>query len=85
MDSFRAHAALGARQALAEPQGVCHKSHAISAPELVCPERAGWTVRIPLSVAARPYAAAGRRPVRFRSTARRRWFRRAQAHGSTSS
>jgi hypothetical protein len=47
MDSFRAHAALGADRALAEPQGVCHKSHVISAPELVCPE--GWLVRAHLS------------------------------------
>ena len=86
VDSFRAHAALGAVQALAEPQGVCHKSHVISAPELVCPE--GWLIRAHLpQVSSRgtSYAAAGRNPVRFRSTARKRWLRRAQAHGSTSS
>jgi hypothetical protein len=40
MVSFRAHAALGAVLALAEPQGVCHKSHVIYAPEVVCPFRA---------------------------------------------
>ena len=85
MVSFRAHAALGAVSALAEPQCVCHKSHAISAPEVVCPFRAGSSVRISLSLATEPYAAAGRRPLRLRSTARRRWLRRAQAHGSTSS
>jgi hypothetical protein len=51
--SFRAHTALGAVQAFAEPLGVCHKSHTISAPDLACPFGAGWSVRIPFSVAAR--------------------------------
>ncbi|HXV32520.1 MAG TPA: hypothetical protein VD769_00820, partial [Gaiellaceae bacterium] len=37
VDSFRAHAALGAGQASAEPQGVCPKSHVIFAPDLDCP------------------------------------------------
>jgi hypothetical protein len=85
MDSFRAHAALGAAFALAEPQGVCHKSHVISAPDLRLPVRAGSSVRIRLSVAAGTYAAAGRSPARLSSTARSRWLRRAHAQGSTSS
>ena len=64
-------------------------------PQISCDFRAGsrlpdpgWIVRAhPPQSSSRQavYAAAGRRPVRLRSTARRRWLRRAHAQGSTSS
>jgi hypothetical protein len=46
IDSFRAHAALGAHRALVEPQRVCHKSHVIGRRELACPVRARCSLRI---------------------------------------
>ena len=75
------------RQARPQPQRVCLKSHCLGAGIPLARFRARCSVRVPFRVAAASpaaYAAAGRSALRFRSTIRSRWLRRAHAQGSTS-